>query len=170
MVQHIISAKQDKEMFKELDKNGTSFFGHTFKATPDQLRKKFGKETYSGYDVLDKSEMNWNIVLEITPDLHILFTIYDWKYYRHIQPNETIVFHIGARNAAESSIANFYMSAILNKDFSENGVKYDVNVDYNAFMRYMAILLDEAKKNTCRLFTYPEVEKIEKAIKELKEM
>lgn len=127
---NIISARQiNKETESELH-NGTSFFGATIKTTLSKLRKKFGIETYNDNNGIDKVNIEFDLVLELTPNLSIPFTIYDWKEYRKISDEEEIVFHIGARNKAESDIANFYISKIFNKDFSENGIKLDTETDY----------------------------------------
>lgn len=127
---NIISARQiNKETESELH-NGTSFFGATIKTTLSKLRKKFGIETYNDNNGTDKVNIEFDLVLELTPNLSIPFTLYDWKEYKKIGEDEEIVFHIGARNKAESDIAKFYIDKIFNKDFSENGIKFDTDTDY----------------------------------------
>lgn len=127
---NIISARQiNKETENELH-NGTSFFGATIKTTLSKLRKKFGIETYNDNNGIDKVNIDFDLVLELAPKLSIPFTIYDWKEYKKIDDNEEIVFHIGARNKAESDIAKFYINKIFNKDFSENGIEFDTDTDY----------------------------------------
>ena len=127
---NIISARQiNKETESELH-NGTSFFGATIKTTLSKLRNKFGIETYNDNNGTDKVNIEFDLVLELTPNLSIPFTLYDWKEYKKIGEDEEIVFHIGARNKAESDIAKFYIDKIFNKDFSENGIKFDTDTDY----------------------------------------
>ena len=74
--------------------SGTSFFGVTFKATPQQLTQLFPNSFYSQNDGSDKT--NFDFVLE-TEDGNV-FTIYDWKEYRPLAKDEIIEWHIGGFN------------------------------------------------------------------------
>ena len=69
---------------------GTSFHGQTVYASVDDLTKVCG-EPYRG-EIEDKVQYEWTMQ---TSD-GTLFTIYDWKEYRHYWKNEMIEWHIGA--------------------------------------------------------------------------
>ena len=82
---------------------GTSFFGHTITATYRQLVEVLGKPQIAQNDGQDKSNFDW--VCET--DEGVLFTVYDWKEYRKIKPNEKIEWHIGAANERALEFAFF---------------------------------------------------------------
>jgi len=88
---------------------GTSFYGDTITATYKQLVKAIGEPQYAQNNGEDKSNFDW--ILE-TED-GTVFTVYDWKEYRSIKPNETIEWHIGANNADDSRQVFFELIEIL---------------------------------------------------------
>jgi hypothetical protein len=88
---------------------GTSFYGYTITATYKQLVKAIGEPQYAQNNGEDKSNFDW--ILE-TED-GTVFTVYDWKEYRSIKPNETIEWHIGANTAEDSRQVFFELEAIL---------------------------------------------------------
>ena len=88
---------------------GTSFYGYTITATYKQLVKAIGEPQYAQNNGEDKSNFDW--ILE-TED-GTVFTVYDWKEYRSIKPNETIEWHIGAYSAEDSILAYSELEKIL---------------------------------------------------------
>lgn len=86
---------------------GTSFHGDTIYTSVAKLIELCG-EPYRG-DIDDKSQYDWFLELEDgTP-----FTIYDWKQYRFLTPNEHLGFHIGGRNRSETSKAKSVLEKLL---------------------------------------------------------
>ena len=70
-----------------------SFFGHTIRATQKQLELLLGFDHNASKD--GKSRFIWHKTIDDIP-----FCVYDWKI--EAGPNETIDWHIGARNEEES--------------------------------------------------------------------
>ena len=84
-------------MIKRLENyslNGTSFHGHYFMATKNDLEKVCGKVMYQDSDINEKVQNEWEMATE--DDVH--FTIYDYKEYRHYDNDEMIEWHIGTEN------------------------------------------------------------------------
>lgn len=81
--------------------SGTSFHGHVFRATPQQLIDLFGPAHYSANDGEDKTNFDWTMIL----GGQVPFTIYDWKEYRTLKMNEKVEWHIGAKNPYFASLA-----------------------------------------------------------------
>lgn len=85
----------------------TSYHGITITATPSELIEKFGEPQWGQNNGRDKVNMEW--VLETTQFPNewnvspgAVFTIYDWKYYKPLDMNEEISWHIGAKNSIVS--------------------------------------------------------------------
>ena len=78
----------------EQSADGTSFHFTTIKTTVNKLSNALGKAQYIDNTGEDKVNFDW--ICE-TKDGEV-FTIYDWKEYRSIEPYETIEFHIGGDN------------------------------------------------------------------------
>lgn len=70
-----------------------SFFGHTIIATQKQLELLLGFDHNASKD--RKSRCIWHKIIDDMP-----FCVYDWK--TKAEPDETIDWHIGARNEEES--------------------------------------------------------------------
>lgn len=70
-----------------------SFFGHTIRATQKQLELLLGFDHNASKD--GKSRCIWHKTIGNMP-----FCVYDWK--TKAEPDETIDWHIGARNEEES--------------------------------------------------------------------
>lgn len=70
-----------------------SFFGHTIRASKRQLELLLGFEHNASKD--GKSRCIWHKTIDDMP-----FCVYDWK--TEAEPDETIDWHIGARNKEES--------------------------------------------------------------------
>ena len=73
---------------------GTSFHGHTVKATIGELKAIFGEPDFQGDDFGD-NKLTHEWVFE-TAEGNV-FTLYDWKEYRKIPEYEVIEWHIGAK-------------------------------------------------------------------------
>jgi hypothetical protein len=89
---------------------GTSFHNTTFKSTPNQLIEALGEITYKGSGD-GKTTMEW--VREL--DSADVFTIYDWKYYREIELDEEIEWHIGGKSKSITEQAKKEILNLLNK-------------------------------------------------------
>lgn len=85
----------------------TSFHGDTIESTVNILTERFGPSEVGD---LVKVQYEWSLIY----NNEIPFTLYDWKEYREIEPDELIEFHIGARNKEESKL----IYNILNNDTS----------------------------------------------------
>lgn len=77
--------------------NGTSFHGQTFRATVNEIARVCGEPTEYG-DPGDKVQYEWDMETEDGT----VFTIYDWKEYRHYSKDATIEWHIGAHSGAQA--------------------------------------------------------------------
>jgi len=71
--------------------DGTSFHDTTIKTTLAQLICALGKPDYDNNTGEDKVNFEW----DMETDNGVYFTVYDWKEYRKIKPNEVIEWHIG---------------------------------------------------------------------------
>jgi len=80
--------------------NMTSFHGHTFRATVDELVELVGEPNYVDNSGTDKTTHEWIIMNNETGTA---FTIYDWKEYRTIRKDEKIDWHIGAHRSLDAS-------------------------------------------------------------------
>lgn len=82
-------------MKKTLDTaNGTSHHGHIFRASKSDLERVFGPPHYEG-DPEDKVQAEWIFETQQGD----VFTIYDWKEYRHYSSHDVLEWHIGAHTA-----------------------------------------------------------------------
>jgi hypothetical protein len=78
--------------------SGTSFHGHSFKATPDQLRAILGQPKFETNDGMDKTNFDWTMETETGA----VFTVYDWKHYRMLDEHELVSWNIGALRGQDS--------------------------------------------------------------------
>ena len=74
---------------------GTSFHGHVITTTVSKLREVIGDPQCECNDGSDKTNFDWTCETEGGQ----VFTIYDWKYYRELDEDEYVDFHIGAANS-----------------------------------------------------------------------
>ena len=95
---------------------GTSFHDVTIRATANQLIQLLGPAQWGGNDGSDKVNFDW--VCETSKGK--LFTIYDWKFYRALDLNEEVNFHIGAHSYMSSQEARLELLKSLSKMFSES--------------------------------------------------
>lgn len=73
----------------------TSFHNTEIDATPNQLKKIIGDPQHICNDGSDKTNMEW----EMETETGEVFTIYDWKEYKPLKPNQTYSFHIGGSSS-----------------------------------------------------------------------
>lgn len=78
--------------------NGTSLQGYV-EATLQELTNAFGTPTYFHPSTYDKTQIEWNLLIE-DEESKTVVTIYDWKQYGFIpSANETVTWNIGGRNS-----------------------------------------------------------------------
>ena len=94
---------------------GTSFHGHEFLATVEELENVFGEPDVVG-DKEDKVQYEWILDLEISNSLgtSAVITIYDWKEYRDYHEDEFIRFHIGGHSENITELAKIEIENVLN--------------------------------------------------------
>ena len=90
--------------------SGTSFHGTIINAIPNQLIKSLGPPTYMNSGD-NKVTMEW--VREL--DNAEVFTIYDWKYFKTLDMEESIIWNIGGRNKEITDNAKNEIFELLNK-------------------------------------------------------
>ena len=88
-----------KKTYKSTD--NTSFHNVTFRASVEQLISAFGDPSMEYNTGEDKVNFEW----EMETEDEVVFTIYDWKYYRPLRKDEMIEWHIGAKSRYESEMA-----------------------------------------------------------------
>lgn len=82
--------------------NFTSFFDVTFVSTPDKLLKLLpSRQLHVDNSGKNKTNFDWTLMT----DTGILFTIYDWKYYRPLDLNEPVIWHIGGFSKSQTEDA-----------------------------------------------------------------
>lgn len=91
--------------------NGTSFHDTILHCTYNQLVEAIGEPQFADNSGDDKVNFDWICELE---DGRV-FTIYDWKEYRPIKPNEPIAWHIGGTSKIVTHQALIEMTALLAK-------------------------------------------------------
>ena len=89
--------------------DGTSFHNQTITCTYNQLVQAIGEPQMEDNSGEDKVNFEWTC----ETDSGILFTIYDWKEYRSIRPNERIEWHIGGELSIHTIIARQELEAII---------------------------------------------------------
>jgi hypothetical protein len=93
--------------------SGTSFYAYTVPATLSELDTIFqtnnANETI--LDITDKVQYEWT--LELDNHLDSVFTVYDWKAFRHILKDEIIPWHIGSEFHGISRIAQKEINTLL---------------------------------------------------------
>jgi len=73
---------------------GTSYHGVTLRATPNQLLDVLGDPRFYCNSGRDKVNFDWQMQTEGGK----VFTVYDWKEYRPLLPDEEICWHVGGFN------------------------------------------------------------------------
>lgn len=75
--------------------NGTSFYGITFTATVQDLRKVLGEPTFETNDGEDKVNFEWEMETEDGE----VFTVYGYREDRRLNEYEDIEWHIGGHDS-----------------------------------------------------------------------
>jgi hypothetical protein len=92
---------------------GTSFHSYTVSATLSELDTIF-QTNYANETILDiKDKVQYEWTLELDNHLDSVFTVYDWKEYRHIPKVEIITWHIGSKSHVISRIAQKEINTLL---------------------------------------------------------
>ena len=85
---------------KNANSNGTWFHDVTFQATGNEMNaiaKNNNCEYWDNYGACgDKSQFDFNFETEEG----VIFTVYDWKEYRHYDLDEILFWHIGGYTKA----------------------------------------------------------------------
>lgn len=81
--------------------SGTSFFGDEFHARVSDLRRILGEPKFENNDGQDKTNFDWTLETESGD----VFTVYDWKYYRPLDEEEMVQWHIGGHNGLVTKMA-----------------------------------------------------------------
>jgi hypothetical protein len=98
-------------MAKLSNKNAeTSFHFVTIRTTVNKLEQAIGQAQCIDNSGDDKVNYDWCCETEDGD----VFTIYDWKEYRPIGPNEMVEFHIGGETKSITEQAKRELLAILN--------------------------------------------------------
>jgi hypothetical protein len=90
---------------------GTSFHDVVIKTTAKALIDALGPAQWGNNDGSDKTNFDW--ICETNAGK--VFTIYDWKFYRPLDLNEPVMFHIGANSRSVSEIARLELINLLAK-------------------------------------------------------
>jgi len=102
---------------------GSSFHHDVVFATPNELKYVLGEPTWGNIDgTLSLEELNENKVniewyMEM-PDGNI-FTVYDYKEYRVLHPNEQVEWHIGGHDRFTTHLAKQLLSGVLQEAADE---------------------------------------------------
>ena len=91
--------------------HGTSFYNTVIKTSVNELIRVLGQPQFEDNTGEDKT--NFDFVCE-TKDGDV-FTIYDWKYYRPIDKDEMIEFHIGGKASHVTQQARIELLILLAK-------------------------------------------------------
>jgi hypothetical protein len=93
--------------------NGTSFHGTTIKTTPNELKKILGEPQY----FCNVGRYKSNMCYTCETNTGKIITIYDWKYYRAVEPTELIEFHIGGHSAEDTLDARMELNTLINSSW-----------------------------------------------------
>jgi hypothetical protein len=88
--------------------NGTSFHGDTLLTSYSHLVQTLGEPSY--YENTGTDKVNIDFTMCLGTDT---FTIYDYKYYRVIEPTEIITWHIGAHSKIISNKVHNILKQLL---------------------------------------------------------
>jgi hypothetical protein len=107
---------------------GGSFHNTIVQATLIDIIIALGKPWAENNDGKDKSNFDWNA----KTDCGIGFTVYDWKYYRPLDMNEIVDWHIGGECRDQTEIAASKLKKTIEKKKAESlGLSQD---EYDAFV------------------------------------
>ena len=89
--------------------NGSSFHNDIIFATPNELRHILGEPTFETNDGADKINMEW--CMEMLDGN--MFTVYDYKEYHVLHPNEQVEWHIGGHDRFSTQLAKTLLREAL---------------------------------------------------------
>ena len=118
--------------------NGSSFHSDIIFATPNELRYILGEPTFSTNDGADKVNMEWYMEM---PDGNI-FTVYDYKEYHVLRPNEQVEWHIGGHDRFSTHLAKQLLSEALQEAADELRHSMSMGAKFRATSAYDEGLLD----------------------------
>lgn len=90
---------------------GTSFHSQTITTTVNKLKQVMGEPYQEQNNGQDKTNFDFKAETEAGD----IFTVYDWKYYRPINEDEAINFHIGAMNQQVGEQAKIELLSALSQ-------------------------------------------------------
>ncbi len=101
---------------QEIDRvSGSSFHQDVIFATPNELRHILGEPAYEQNDGADKVNMEWYIQMNDGN----MFTVYDYKEYRPLRPNERVEWHIGGHDRFSTQLAKTLLEEALQEAADE---------------------------------------------------
>ena len=101
---------------QEIDRiSGSSFHQDVIFATPNELRHILGEPVYEQNDGTDKVNMEWYIQMNDGN----MFTVYDYKEYRPLRPNERVEWHIGGHDRFSTHLAKTLLEEALQEAADE---------------------------------------------------
>ena len=118
--------------------NGSSFHSDIIFATPNELRYILGDPDWDSNDGADKVNMEWYRQM---PDGNV-FTVYDYKEYRVLHPNEQVEWHIGGHDRFSTHLAKQLISEALQEAADELRHSMNMGVKFKATGAYDNGLLD----------------------------
>jgi hypothetical protein len=86
---------------------GSSFWGSTVRTTLSKLIQACGNPSYKSGDT--KVQYVWTL----ENDEGIVFSIYDWREYQKITEDESIEWHIGGFNTADTNKVKLQLEQAL---------------------------------------------------------
>ena len=89
--------------------SGSSFHSDIIFATPNELRHILGDPAFETNDGTDKVNMEWCMQM---PDGNV-FTVYDYKEYHILRPNEQVEWHIGGHDRFTTHLAKTLLREAL---------------------------------------------------------
>lgn len=112
---------------QEIDRvNGSSFHSDIIFATPNELRHILGEPAYEQNDGEDKVNMEWYMQM---PDGN-MFTVYDYKEYKPLQPNDRVEWHIGGHDRFSTHLAKTLLEEALQEAADELRHSMNMGIKY----------------------------------------
>ena len=118
--------------------SGSSFHQDVIFATPNELKHILGAPIYDGNDGEDKVNIEWYMEM---PDGNV-FTVYDYKEYRPLRPNERVEWHIGGHDRFSTHLAKQLLSEALQEAADELRHSMSMGAKFRATSAYDEGLLD----------------------------
>ena len=118
--------------------SGSSFHQDVIFATPNELKHILGAPIYDVNDGEDKVNIEWYMEM---PDGNV-FTVYDYKEYRVLHPNEQVEWHIGGHDRFSTHLAKQLISEALQEAADELRHSMNMGAKFKATGAYDNGLLD----------------------------